>query len=168
MKPITWISLTATVVLLVLFPLVFGQVMAAALVKLHLSRGTAILLVIAIMGGGLVNIPVRRIQTEAAMVHPLAVFGLADLWPALWRVRRETIIAVNVGGCLVPVGLAAYEVRSSVRRGDFCAGARARLGGTGRLRRRSQWTRCGRRSASPEGHPENLDRSRQHWRRRHV
>lgn len=25
------------------------------------------------------------------------------------RVRRETIIAVNVGGCLIPVALAIYE-----------------------------------------------------------
>ena len=44
------------------------------------------------------------------VVHPLAVYGLADFWPQLQRVRRETIIAVNVGGCLIPVGLVLYEI----------------------------------------------------------
>jgi uncharacterized membrane protein len=40
---------------------------------------------------------------------PLAVFGLSGWWPSLQRIRRETIIAVNVGGCLIPVALAIYE-----------------------------------------------------------
>ena len=43
-------------------------------------------------------------------MHPLAVYGLADFWPQLQRVRQETIIAVNVGGCLIPVGLVLYEI----------------------------------------------------------
>jgi uncharacterized membrane protein len=38
------------------------------------------------------------------------VFGLSGLWPEIRRVRRETIIAVNVGGCLIPAGLAFYEL----------------------------------------------------------
>lgn len=42
--------------------------------------------------------------------HPLSVVGLSDFWPRLQRVRQETIIAVNVGGCLIPAGLALYEV----------------------------------------------------------
>jgi uncharacterized membrane protein len=34
-----------------------------------------------------------------------------NLWPALRRIRRETIIAVNVEGCVIPAGLAVYEIR---------------------------------------------------------
>jgi len=110
MRAATWVSLAATLVLLVLFPFVFGELMTAALAKLHLGKGVAIALVAAIMLGGMVNIPVKRLQTQKAMVHPLAVFGLADFWPTLWRARRDTIIAVNLGGCLVPTGLAVYEL----------------------------------------------------------
>jgi uncharacterized membrane protein len=40
-------------------------------------------------------------------MHPLAVFGL---WPQMRRERHETIIAVNFGDCVVPTGLAAYEL----------------------------------------------------------
>jgi len=50
------------------------------------------------------------VNDRDVVVHPLAVYGLADFWPQLQRVRRETIIAVNVGGCLIPVGLVLYEI----------------------------------------------------------
>jgi uncharacterized membrane protein len=97
--------------LLLLLPLLFAQLMAASLVKLHLSPQTALLLILAIVIGGLVNIPVKRIAHEQLVaVHPLAVFGLGGLWPELRRERRETIISVNLGGCVIPTGLAAYEL----------------------------------------------------------
>jgi uncharacterized membrane protein len=90
---------------------VFGELMATSLVKLHLSPEVALLLMMAIIVGGLVNIPVKRIAHERVVpVHPLAVFGLGGMWPGLRRERRETIIAVNFGGCVIPTGLALYEL----------------------------------------------------------
>jgi uncharacterized membrane protein len=104
-------SVFAFVVMLVLLPILFGELMAASLGKLHLSPGVALLLMIAIIIGGLVNIPVRRIAHERLVpVHPLAVYGLGRLWPQMGRERRETVIAVNFGGCVVPTGLAAYQL----------------------------------------------------------
>jgi uncharacterized membrane protein len=98
-------------IMAVLFPFVFGELMLASLSKLHLSPSTALTLVIAIFVGGLVNIPVKSVVNDRDVVsHPLAVYGLSDFWPQLQRVRRETIIAVNVGGCLIPVGLVAYKI----------------------------------------------------------
>lgn len=97
--------------MLALLPLLFADVMAAALVKLHLDPSTSIVLVIAIMLGGLINIPIKRItRREWVAVHPLAVFGLWDVLPRLRQLRRETIIAVNVGGCLIPLAIAVYEI----------------------------------------------------------
>jgi uncharacterized membrane protein len=94
-----------------LLPILFGELMAASLGKLHLSPGVALLLTIAIIIGGLVNIPVRRIAHERLVpMHPLAVFGLGGLWPEMGRERRETIIAVNFGGCVAPTCLAAYQL----------------------------------------------------------
>jgi len=36
------------------------------------------------------------------MSHPLASFGLDDFWPALGRIRRESVIAVNVAAASFP------------------------------------------------------------------
>jgi uncharacterized membrane protein len=105
------LSIVAAVLLAIVLPWVFADLLATALVKLRLSQGTAGLLVAGIFLGSLVNIPVRRIvRTEALPHHPLAVFGLHGWWPAARRVRPETVVAVNVGGCVIPVALAAYEV----------------------------------------------------------
>jgi uncharacterized membrane protein len=104
-------SLFAFILMLVLLPLVFGELMATSLGKLHLSPEMALLLMMAIIIGGFVNIPVKRITHERAVpTHPLAIFGLGGLWPEMVRERRETIIAVNFGGCVVPTGLAVYEL----------------------------------------------------------
>ncbi len=96
--------------LLILLPFAFGHLFTAALIKLNLAPQTAVLLVLAIIAGSAFNIPVKRIaRTETFVVDPFAVLGVSGWWPRLRRVRRETVIAVNVGGCIVPVGLAAYE-----------------------------------------------------------
>jgi len=97
--------------LLVSLPIVFGQIMAASLAKLQLDPTAAAAVIVGVFVGGLINIPIRRIvHSSEVIVHPFAIFGLHDLWPQLRSIRRETIIAVNVGGCLIPTGLAAYEL----------------------------------------------------------
>ncbi len=106
-----WLSLLLVLLLLVMLPVFFGELMIGGLGKLGLSPSAALTLVIAIFVGGFVSIPVHRlVRDEEVVIHPLAVFGLSDFWPELQRVRRETVIAVNVGGCLIPAGLAGYEL----------------------------------------------------------
>ncbi len=108
---LTWLSLAITLFLLFLFPFVFSELMVVNLAKLHLDPGTAASIAVAIMLGGLINIPIAHIPLEEEiLIHPLAVFGLSGLWPEIRHVRRETIIAVNLGGCLIPTGLAFYEL----------------------------------------------------------
>ena len=98
-------------ILLAMLPFVFGQLFTVALIKLKLDPTTALLVVIGIFMGSPINIPVRRIpRAESMLADPLAVFGLPGRWPSALRVSRETVIAVNVGGCLIPVGLALYEI----------------------------------------------------------
>jgi uncharacterized membrane protein len=104
-------SLLMSALLVVLFPLIFAELMAASLVKLHLSFDTAVLLVIGIVVGGFINIPVKRLsRTEDVPVYPYAAFGISRGFPRLQRHRSDTIIAVNVGGCVIPVALALYEL----------------------------------------------------------
>ena len=117
MPVVIWFSLLAFIVL-VLLPFAFGELMVGGLAKLHLSPSAAVVLVIAIFVGGFINIPVKRVtHSEQVSVHPLAVFGLSGVWPQLQRTRHQTVIAVNVGGCLIPTGLAIYELTHLVASG---------------------------------------------------
>jgi uncharacterized membrane protein len=110
MRGLSWLTLLLFIILLAMLPFVFGQLFTAALIKLKLDPTTALLVVIGIFAGSAINIPVKRVpRTESMVADPLAVFGLAGRWPSLMQVRRETVIAVNVGGCLIPVMLAVYE-----------------------------------------------------------
>jgi uncharacterized membrane protein len=105
------IPLLLFLVLLLMLPFLFGQLFSSALIKLKLDPTTALLVIIGIFAGSPINIPVKRIPRTASMLaDPLAVFGLPRRWPSTLHVSRETIIAVNVGGCVIPVGLALYEI----------------------------------------------------------
>jgi len=97
--------------LAVLSPLLFGRLMLASLEKLHLDPSTAVMLMIAIFVGGLINIPITTISRgKNVSSNPLAVYGLDGFWPQLQRNTTKTIIAVNLGGCVIPVGLSLYEI----------------------------------------------------------
>jgi uncharacterized membrane protein len=110
MKFLPVLPLLLFLVLLAMLPFVFGQLFTAALIKLKLEPTTALLVVIGIFMGSAINLPVKRMsRTESVPVDQLAVFGMRGWWPGFQRVRRDTIIAVNVGGCLIPVALALYE-----------------------------------------------------------
>ncbi len=110
MRAFTPLSLIAFLVLLILLPLLFAQLMAASLVKLDLEPGTALLLMIGIIVGSGINIPIKRIDRKQTVpAHPLAIFGLGRMVPEMTRMRQQTIIAINVGGCLIPAALAVYE-----------------------------------------------------------
>jgi uncharacterized membrane protein len=111
MRPAIWLSMVISLVLLALLPFLYAGLMAASLAKLHISPSVAAQLVIAIVLGGFINIPITRIaHAEELAANPLATFGLDQFFPRLQRPRRETVIAVNIGGCLIPVGIALYEL----------------------------------------------------------
>ncbi len=106
-----WLSLLVSILLMTLLPLLFGQLMVASLAKLHLDPASAVFVVFAIILGSFVNIPVRRMRrSNVVSVHPLAAFGLAGFLPQLRRVRQTTVVAINVGGCVVPAAVAVYEL----------------------------------------------------------
>ncbi|RMH32499.1 MAG: DUF1614 domain-containing protein [Nitrospirae bacterium] len=98
------------VTLIVLLPFLFAQIFVTALAKLRLAPDTALLMVMGIFLGSAINIPITKIaRHEDVVMHPLAMFGMMHWLPQLRRIKRETIIAVNVGGCLIPASLALYE-----------------------------------------------------------
>jgi uncharacterized membrane protein len=93
-------------------PILLVDVMQSALLRLHLTPATATLAVFGIFLGGLVNIPIYRIErVEPQPVELMGAFGLWGFTPRFQRMRQDTIVAVNVGGCLVPAALAAWQIK---------------------------------------------------------
>ena len=110
MRALGCLPLLLFLLLLALLPVVFGELFSTALIKLRLTPHAALWVILGILIGSGINIPVRRLaRDEDVPEDSFALFGFSGWWPQLRRVRRETIIAVNVGGCLIPVALAAYE-----------------------------------------------------------
>lgn len=97
-------------ILVILFPIVFADLMFTALGKLGLSPASSLLIALAIFLGSLINLPVKRIAREVQLEYdPLSFFGLGRFFPAK-TVVQETMIAVNVGGCVVPCLVVFYEL----------------------------------------------------------
>lgn len=104
---------------LILLPFFFAQFMVVALSKLGLSPPVALLALIGIIFGSMVNIPFKTIpRDEEIFVDPFGLYGFGPLFPR-FRVRRSyTTLAVNLGGCLIPCAIAIYEVTRVAVRGS--------------------------------------------------
>lgn len=103
--------LLATLTLLFLMPLILLDAAQFALAKLHLSPTTATLVLIGILLGGLVNLPIYVFErTVDQPLTPNAIHSLMGWVPVVHRRPMRTIVAVNVGGCLIPAGLAFFEL----------------------------------------------------------
>ena len=91
-----------------LFAIVQLGLLSIAFDKLELSANAAFALLLVSLAGSLVNIPVVRVSAEgpATDQQDLNPFGLFR------QPRQEfkgvTVIAVNLGGCLVPLGFSLY------------------------------------------------------------
>lgn len=70
--------------------------------KLGLSDTSAFLLLFSSLFGSLINLPLSSIDSEPRPIFPEArLYGL--LRPPQIPFRGKTIIAINVGGCVIPV-----------------------------------------------------------------
>ncbi len=113
------LSIFLFLALLLLFPLLFGGLMLGSLAKLHLSASTAFFLVFAIILGGAINIPIKRIPRDEDMEQwRFGAYGLGGVFPQFVNRTRETVIAVNLGGCIIPSLIALYEFRYLAEQGS--------------------------------------------------
>lgn len=105
------LSLIFALIVAVLAPLIFTSIALSGLSNLHIPPDIAWKLLIGIVLGGLINIPIKRtVRDVPVWTHALTLFGIAEAFPRWATYRHESIIAVNVGGCLIPVGIAIYEL----------------------------------------------------------
>ena len=114
------LPLLVVFLLLFLLPFFFANFLLAALSKLGLPPSVALLALLGMLFVGAVNIPIKRIpRDEALVVDPLAVFGFGRLFPGVMRTRSYTTIAVNVGGCVIPCILALYQFARVLSEGAY-------------------------------------------------
>jgi uncharacterized membrane protein len=97
--------------LIVFIPFFLAEVMLSALVKLGLNAQQSIMAAIGIFLGSMVNIPITRFENQGRSEIPSSnMYGIGrQLFPNLRR-QNSTLLAVNLGGCLIPVMIAVYQI----------------------------------------------------------
>jgi uncharacterized membrane protein len=111
MMPSGCMSLVVLLALLIVFPIFLADTINVTLARLGLSPQMSLLAVIGIFFGGMINIPVKRMpRSDLIDVIPFDLFGVGKLMPRYVRRRTYTVIAINMGGCIVPCLIAAYEL----------------------------------------------------------
>jgi uncharacterized membrane protein len=93
---------------LVLLILIQLGVLRYAYMRLGVSSGAAMLLLLASLIGSFFNIPVAELPASQLMSDQvIEFFGMQYVVPVVVR-SPGTILAVNVGGALIPIGMSAY------------------------------------------------------------
>ncbi len=96
---------------LLLIPFFLTHLFVTALDRLYLSPGASILILFALLIGSTINIPIKRTRRTRRMHQVVSrMFGLNRLVRPLTPEPSDSVIAVNVGGCVVPCGIAIYEI----------------------------------------------------------
>jgi uncharacterized membrane protein len=93
--------------LAVLLVVVHIGVISITFSKLGLTRETAFLLLFCSLFGSLINIPLFTIKSETA-IKERGAYIPGYLQPYLKHLQGRTMVAVNVGGCLIPFFFSIY------------------------------------------------------------
>ncbi len=112
------VSVLLFLLLLLLFPFIWIavalDVVEVAVAKLGFSPNVAFLLFAAVLVGSLINIPLYKVESITPVIPNFRDMWLQQFWGIpLHKVRKKTIVALNVGGGLIPVLLAIYELTRS-------------------------------------------------------
>jgi uncharacterized membrane protein len=107
------VSLLLFLVLLLLLPflwfVVAVDVVEIAVAKLGFSPSIAILLFTLVILASTINIPLYRTQSSVAVANNFVDWS-RKFWSIPFpRLQRSTVVALNVGGGLIPVLLALYQ-----------------------------------------------------------
>ncbi len=108
------VSLLLFILFLLLLPFLWFalavDVVQIAVAKLGFSSGMAVLLLTAVILGSTINIPLYRVESQADLIDDFTSFWLRQFWGIpLRKVQRSTVVALNVGGGLIPLVVALYQ-----------------------------------------------------------
>jgi uncharacterized membrane protein len=93
-----------------LLPFIMADAMMTALSKLGLTGYQSLWIAMGIFIGGMINIPVRKIERQKPVASNSTDFlGISKLINHQ-KSQSYTLLAVNLGGCLIPLALCAYQI----------------------------------------------------------
>jgi len=96
---------------LFLWPLILMDFMIIALSKLGIPSDIGMGIVFCILLGSLINIPLKRVKTVSKIPIDLRqLYGLNRFFTRQKLQKNEMTIAVNFGGCVVPLALALHQL----------------------------------------------------------
>ncbi len=115
-RQLFYIPFSFTFLILLIIILVFGLgalflgVILSAFMKIGFSAGDALLILLLSLVGSSINIPLAKLKSDAPAVTDSYVrfFGVSYRVPIRRLTRNETILAVNVGGAIIPILISAY------------------------------------------------------------
>src|SRR5512138_1134986 len=83
----------------------FLSIFEAAFTKIGFSTEEAFLILLLSLVGSGINIPLTTLKSDIPVVKDsyIKVFGIAYRIPTRKMVRNETVLAINVGGAVIPV-----------------------------------------------------------------
>ncbi len=97
-------------VALIMLPFLMVGLIGEAFLRLGISPSLVFWLLILTLLGSLVNIPIYRIESQELMGEQVvSYFGMRFRVPRLEK-THYTILAVNVGGALIPLALSLYLI----------------------------------------------------------
>jgi uncharacterized membrane protein len=107
---IFFLMLAFFVVALIMLPFLMVGLIGEAFLRLGVSPSLVFWLLILTLVGSLVNIPIYRFENQDLMgEHVVSYFGMRFRVPRPER-SQGTILAVNVGGALIPMALSGYLI----------------------------------------------------------
>ncbi len=116
------IYLPVTILLFLLFLLLLPflwfaialDVVRVAAAKLGFLPNIALLLLALIILGSAINIPLYRVESEEEPIDDFILLYQRQFWGIPFhRVQRTTVVALNVGGGLIPIVLALYQFQQA-------------------------------------------------------
>lgn len=112
------VSLLLFLILLLVLPFLWFaiavDVVEVAVAKLGFSPNLALVLFALIIIGSTINIPLYRTTSSVPIAMSEMDLWMREFWGIpLRRIQQSTVIALNVGGGLIPVLLALYQIRQS-------------------------------------------------------
>ncbi len=105
-----WFFAVLLVALLVILALIFVGVISVAFSNIGFTPFTILLILVGTFLGSTINIPVFKLRTSVPIITEESVswFGVTYRIPRVEYGQKVTVVAVNVGGALIPSAVSIY------------------------------------------------------------
>jgi len=101
--------------------IIFLGSITLAFTRLGISPGIAFSIVLLALVGSVVNIKVAELKSYGPVIthREVSFFGVRYVVPVMDFGERRTILAVNLGGCIVPVAISIYLIIRLILLGEY-------------------------------------------------